>query len=97
MKTPLDANTRLNLAVVVGVMGVALVMSLGSVALAYSGRAVPDGFGNIILAIVSGLIGFLARDLKQSPHSTVDAPNAGTVNVGTPDPQVPAADDEVKP
>jgi hypothetical protein len=76
-------NAALNIAVVRVVGGVALMLSAGSVVLAWQGTETPEWFGNALLTIMGGLIGYLAKDIKQQLHPTVDAPNAGTVNVDT--------------
>ncbi len=79
----ISENGSLNVTVVRVVGAVALLLAAGSVALAWQGIATPEWFGNALLSIMGGLIGYLARDPKQQAHSNVNAPDAQTVNVDT--------------
>ncbi len=80
-KNSLDANAQINLCVVRGVVGVALILAAGSMLLSALGKPVSEWHGNAILSIMGGLIGYLARDPKQVHSPTVDT--ADTVNVNT--------------
>jgi hypothetical protein len=78
----MSENAALNRDVVRVLGGVALVLSVGAVLLSWNRLTSPEWMGNVVNVLVGGLIGYLARDPKQSQHPTVDAPNAQTVNVG---------------
>lgn len=76
----MNSNERLAMIVGVGIVLVVVIMCVGMVGLAWHGKTAPNEFSNIILTGLGALGGALA--LK--PHTpTVDAPEAGTVNVNT--------------
>lgn len=61
-----DANTAINLAIVRGIIGVSVILAAGAVGLAAQKLATPEWIGNAVLSITSGLIGYLAREVKQA-------------------------------
>jgi hypothetical protein len=79
----LSENAALNQSVIRVLGAVALILSAGAISLAWNRIPPPDWMGNVVNVLVGGLIGYLAKDIKQQLHPTVDAPNAGTVNVDT--------------
>lgn len=78
----MDANARINLVCVGGVVGVALVLAVGSIVLAALHVPTPEWHGSALIGITGGLIGYLSRDPKGHP-ATVSTGPADTVNVGT--------------
>ncbi len=95
----MDANAAINMAAIRGIVGVALILSAGSVALAGVGVQQPDWIGNAVIGITGGLIGYLSRDPKHTQSTSVSGP-IENVNVEAehatterkPDVQAPPAD-----
>lgn len=71
-----DANTAINLAIVRGIIGVSVILAAGAVGLAAQKLAAPEWIGNAVLSITSGLIGYLAREVKQAMAPPVVPPSA---------------------
>lgn len=77
-----DANASINLACVRGVLGIGLALAAGAIGLAALKIAVPEWFGNALMTITGGLIGYLSRDPKHpSTGAAVTTESVETVNV----------------
>ena len=70
----MDSNARINLAVVIGVVGAAWLLTVGAVVLAGIGKTSPEWMGSVILSVTSGLVGYLARDVKQQHQTPATEP-----------------------
>jgi hypothetical protein len=77
----ISENAALNQSVIRVLGAVALILSAGAITLAWNRIPPPDWMGNVVNVLVGGLIGYLAKDIKQPAHPTVSAPDAQTVNV----------------
>lgn len=80
----IDANASINLACVRGVLGIGCALAVGAIALASMKIPVPEWFGNALMTITGGLIGYLSRDPKHPASApAVATESVETVNVET--------------
>jgi hypothetical protein len=80
---PETANDRINARIVNGLLLLAIMLVVGSIVIYCLRGSVVNELIMLANSMMSGLVGYLAREYKQSPGapSTVNTDSVGTVNV----------------